>query len=310
MIRLEFDLALVEAAVEAVISDHPSRSEFYEERERCYGDQSAEQRTLDFDALFRNWFARLGLDESLRRVLDAYPLVRDEVARLGVTRAVGPRDEGAELYVAPQREGQAERLHRHLCLKLRPGIFLEPCRLDAVLYREFEHTNDMLDPAFGYEPELPAASAGPTHDRMLLDRYAALWSTTVSGRLVRRGCAPEGERARAFERFVATFSMLGNDTERAFERLFDGPRPTHRDLVTLAIDPRRGRHSGDGPDPGSRCALCDLPSHAFEPAQGLENATVEALRADFPRWQPTEPICPQCAELYRSRSRQFARSPG
>ncbi len=306
LIPLDLDLDLVEAVVEIAISDHPSCSEYHAERERCYDTGDSEQRARSFEAFFRAWFIRLGLDAPLTRALEDYPLIRDQVAKLGVTRALGSRDEGAELFVAPAKSDARDRSHRHLCLRLRPEIFGDPDGLDALLHREFEHTCDMLDPSFGYEPELPSTSAGPTHDRLLLDRYATLWSTTVSGRLVRRGCALDGERARASQRFADTFPMLDGGTDRDFERLFDGPRRTHQELVAFAIDPRRGRKSGEGPDPGSRCALCDLPSHSFEPDRSLEVATVAALRSDFPQWRRSDPICPQCAELYRSRRTEHA----
>jgi hypothetical protein len=152
----------------------------------------------------------------------------------------------------------------------------------------------MLDPTFGYEPRLSPSDAGPTHDRLLLERYGALWSTTVTGRLVRSGMLPTTTRGAAFSRFVGAFPALAG-TEAAFERLFSGERPTHTELVQFAQAP----NTGTGAQPGTwRCPLCGCP------VQGSRDVADDALalrvRRDFPSWQPDAGACLRCRELYEA----------
>jgi hypothetical protein len=152
----------------------------------------------------------------------------------------------------------------------------------------------MLDPAFGYEPRLHPSDAGPTYDRLLLERYSALWSTTVAGRLVRSRMLPPTARGPAFSRFVAAFPALAA-TEAAFERLFSGDRPTHAELVRFAQAPNAvtGAQSRTW-----RCPLCGCPVQGSRDV--ADDALTMRIRRDFPSWQPEAGACLRCRELYET----------
>ncbi|GAF93639.1 unnamed protein product, partial [marine sediment metagenome] len=246
---------------------------------------------------------RLSLEGPLRLALDEQPLIQQHVGRCGVSHAQRARNQGAELYVAPAEAGITGRERRRLRIRLLPSTLRHGHDALRLLRYELLHVADMLDPSFAYEPELPRAEAGPTHDRLLLTRYSALWAATVTGRLVRAGHLEGRERGKVLRRFVQAFPMLAADPEPTFSRFFDCERPAHGVLVELALNPRASlREAGpDRRDPGSRCALCEFPSYSFASPHALEADVVEEILSDFPVWTRADPICPQCVDLYGSR---------
>lgn len=302
LIPIELDLGLIEEAVRLAVAGHPAEGTFQGEREGYYAIAEGEERERAFEALFRDWFVRLALDVPLHQALGGQPLIAAQVARCVVSPARRESDQGAELYVGPAAPGMADRGRRRLHLRLLPATLLDLDTLLPLLRRELLHVADMLDPSFGYQPKLPPAPAGPTHDRLLLERYAALWGATVAGRLVRRGEAPPEERAGALHRFRQAFPMFGPDPEPVFARFFEGPRPSHGDLVRFALHPRQGGGAIHRFEAGDRCALCGFPTYAAEPVSRLAQGMIAAIREGFPEWTRADPVCPQCAELYRSRA--------
>ncbi len=227
--RLELELPLVEETVWLALGDAPV-DDFHERREALYEITDAEDRERAFAALARGRFERLELRERIEMRFAECPSIATAVGLCTVSRATSPREEGAELYVQahPRRPPGPE--DRRLHIRLRPQTLVDAPVAQSLLRRELLHVADMLDPTFGYEPRLPASAAGQTYDRLVLERYAALWSTTVTGRLVRSGMLPAAARDPAFLRFARAFPALpGSDA--AFESLFAGPRPTHAELA-------------------------------------------------------------------------------
>jgi hypothetical protein len=189
------------------------------------------------------------------------------------------------------------------CLLLRPESFLDPDALLGFLRHELFHIIDMLNPDFAYEPTLPQSEGGPVYDRLLRDRYRVLWDTTINGRLLRRGWISSSVRERCLRDFVKVFPMLGACTveafAEAFARFFDTDRHTHTELVAFACNPDG---VSDTPSHGGRCPLCRFPTYAFESEPERMSAAVTArIHRDFPAWQPSQGLCPQCADLYRAQ---------
>jgi hypothetical protein len=220
------------------------------------------------------------------------PRIADGVGICTVSRATRAQEEGAELYVQSHPRKTPGPEDRRLHIRLRPETLVDAPAARPLLRSELLHVADMLDPTFRYEPHLSPSDAGPTHDRLLLERYGALWSATVTGRLVRSGMLPAAARGAALSRFVRAFPALAG-TEAAFERLFSGERPTHAELVRFAQAPdaETGARSGTW-----RCPLCGCP------VQGSSDVANDALatriQRDFPNWQPDAGACLRCRELY------------
>ena len=288
-LAIEYDPRLVEEAVLLALAGDIRESAFRFERDVVYDVYDPDSRERRFADLHAKWFARLGLDEPLRAALSEQPLVLAGVCRCVCRRARRRKDEGAELFV--------DTLHRDrlpvLAFTLLPDSFLDeefPC----FVRHELQHVADMLDPAFAYVPSLPKAEAGPSHDRRLADRYRVLWDTYIDGRLVRGGRLFAHARERRRREFAAAFGAAPEQAEAAFAYFFEAAGPlTHADLVRFAYGEANAESA-------ARCALCHCPTCDFEP-QPLEDTLVVLVRERFAHWTAAEPICRQCADLYRAR---------
>jgi len=295
---------------------------FRGQRNRLYEIQDPEQREAAFRGFHSDWFERLNLGRGIWQALQEQPLIPTSTRACIVVHARGSRDEGADLFVSPGGEGTGETEGRTVAIRLDPHRLLDEERLLAFLRHELFHIADMLDPVFGYEPRLPRGETGPTHERLLQDRYRVLWDIYIDGRLVHRNWAPSSVRDRRLQEFTKTFPMLADRIEEAFSRLFNGTSLTHSDLVGFATNPSsessnleyRISNLGSDPrplipdprppfSPGERCPLCGFPTHAFEPhPDRLPSDLVARIRADFRNWSPSQGLCQQCADLYHARS--------
>src|SRR3972149_1455883 len=148
--------------------------------------------------------------------------LEEAVLRAAETRQVlGFRGQRNRLYEIQDPE------QRWVGIRLDPHRLLDEEGLLAFLRHELFHIADMLDAAFGYEPRLPRGETGPTHERLLQDRYRVLWDIYIDGRLVHRNWAPSSVRDRRLEEFIRTFPMLADRVEEAFSRFFDSTPLTH-----------------------------------------------------------------------------------
>ena len=301
-----YDPGLMEEAVFLAVGGDREAKRFHRERNRLYGITDSEERERGFQDFYRIWFSRLGLSEQIENAVSEQPLLYSSVKRCIVARAPGKREEGAELFVNPE-EMLSDKERRTVSIFLRPESLLNPSALLTFLRHELLHITDMLDPGFGYERELPAAEAGPTHDRLRKDRYRALWDATIDGRMVRRGWAPESLRGECLHDFRQAFPMFGAETEDLFSRFFDREPHTHAELVAFVLDPRAIVGSEEGYYPGTRCPLCGFPTYAFEPEpERLLSEVISQITQDFPHWHPSHGLCTQCADLYRARRASVA----
>ena len=309
MLAIEYAPELVEEAVFLAVRGRPRESGFRRQRDRAYEVRDLEAREAAFRKLHGEWFERLDLGRPIVRALEEQPSIAAATQGCRVGPARAREEEGAELFVRPGAAGAGEPERRWVVVRLRPEALSVPERLFHFLRHEFFHVADMLDAQFGYEPHLPPAAAGPAHERLLRDRYRALWDAVIDGRLARLGRLPASARHDRLRDFVRAFRGLGAATEQAFARFFDGAPCTHADLVAFASNPGHlsssagPRPADQGPHPGGRCPLCRFPTHAFEPEPaGLPMDLVAIIRRDFPAWDPAHGLCRQCADLYRSRS--------
>lgn len=297
---LRCDPGLVEEAVFLAAKGHPEAKKFHRERDRIYGIKHPEERERAFDELHRGWFLRLGLADQIEKAISEQLLLSSNAKGCLVARAPSKREEGAELFVNPE-EKLSDKERRTVSIFLRAESLLDPSALLTFLRHELMHIADMLDPGFGYEPELPPAEGGPTHDRLLKERYRVLWDATIDGRMLRRGWASDSLRAERLNEFCRTFPMFGQKSESLFSRFFDCEPHTHAEFIAFILDPRAVMAILDAPHPGSRCPLCGFPTYDFEPEpEHLSPELLDQITQDSPRWRPTHGLCRQCADLYRS----------
>ncbi len=287
---IELEPSLVEESVLLTSDASPpaTRLRYRRERNAVYEIPETEKREAAFLELDSRWFARLGLGAPLLRLLREFESVLSRVSRCIVLSAGRSRDEGADLH--DTRETMPA-----LAIKLTPHSLAHFEGVAPSLRGELLHVEDMLDPAFGYEREVPTPEEGEVYEKLLRDRYRVLWNTSVDGRLAARGQLTAGGEARRRREFTATFAVLETDVERQFERFFHGRRPSHGDLLSFARSVE-GRAAG-------RCPLCRFPTTRFlGEAEPLDQRVEESIRRDFPTWSPSQGVCVQCADLYEARA--------
>lgn len=302
-IVIEYEPRLVEEAVLLAVQGAGEGRAFRRERDRLYEVADPEARDAGFRAFHAGWFDRLGLGSGIVLALREHPSLATSVSRWLVAHACSSRDEGAELFVSSESETDGA-LRRAVVIRLRPETLTLPDRLRLLLRHELFHIADMVDPRFGYAPRLRVTDAGPSHERVLSDRYRVLWDAYIDGRLSRLGWAPPGIRADRLSEFARAFARLGERTEEAFGHFFGAASLSHAELVAFAVNPESILGAGH---PGGRCPLCRFPTHVFEPEPDrLSEAVRGQIRSDFPQWEADAGLCLQCADLYRSRSPSLA----
>jgi hypothetical protein len=310
--EIEYEPRFLDEAVLRAAGARPEGRLFYRERERVYRLADPEERARAFDRLNAAWCERLDLARPLAAALAEQPLVTAGAGRCAVGRPPDPRDTGADLLVRAVGPGEPAAAGRVLRLLFPPELLLAPTALTRLLRPELQHVADMLDPRFGYEPRLPVARGGPGHERLLRDRYRAVWDAAVAGRLARRGWLPEGERARCEAAFARAFPALGAGAPRVFARFFDEPAPTHAAILAFVAAP--GAHAAPGRSAPAPCPLCGFLTADPEPdPAALGRETLAEIAHDFPHWRPADGCCRQCADLYRARPlsrREAAALPG
>ncbi len=300
-IPLRYDPRLIEETVFLALRHRLDTKEFQKQRERIYEVADAQERERFFGELNRSWFAQLGLGKIVEQTLREQWQISASVASCFVGCVAQAKEEGAELFVAPDEEleGTTPRI---VSILLRPKSLLQPESLLTFLRHELFHVADMLEPTFAYEPTLPKADGGPTYDTLITNRYRVLWDVTINGRMVRRGWISDGVRDEQFAEFVRAFPMLEEHSVALFGRFFDGEHHPHPELAAFAFDPRAVAGTLRGASaPGTHCSLCRFPTHVFEPKpDNLGQEVTAAITRDFPNWHPALGLCAQCADLYRA----------
>jgi len=301
-LNLFYDPRLIEEAVFHTQHDRADSEAFEQRRNRIYEIADLDERERLFQELNRAWFDRLGLSKVIEQSLQEQPLIGAQIERGFVIGATQAKEEGAELFVAPEdvTNGHGRRTLR---LLIRPESLLHAEDLHSFLRHELFHISDMLDPTFAYEPTLPKAEGGPTYDTLITNRYRVLWDVTIAGRMQRRGWCAAPVRDRELDDFRRAFPMLDRECEELFDRFYAAPEPRHKELAAFAFDPRAATDSfANQAVAGTHCSLCRFPTHAFasEPTN-LDADVLAAIKEDFPDWTPIKGLCVQCADLYHGR---------
>jgi hypothetical protein len=266
---------------------------FHAERERCYATTDPDERAAVFARVNLGWFSEWGLEKLLGFTAARFSVLGDALAALAFRKGRSKADEGAELYADP--EGR-----RRGIMALLPERFREDATLIRLLHHELAHLADMVDPAFGYSPDLARTGQTASQQRLVRERYRLLWDVSLDGRLTARGLetiADEAQRRREFERGFAF--LVGQRRAELFTTLWTGRLARHDALLEIAADPRglRERHA---PVPGAPCPLCGFAAFQWTDARTLRPAARDRIHTDFPGWHESEAVCARCAEMYDS----------
>lgn len=302
--NLRYDDDFLEAAVFAVARGRPARvpalqiHRFHAAREKCYHLPDPDERNAAFFRLHLDWFREWGLERRLLEVVAEYPLLAPALHALALRGARSAKDEAADLYVN-------DELIRTGVIALRPERFADdPNALTGWLRHELMHVSDMVDPRFGYSPDLPVSPRiNPAQGRIIRERYRLLWDITIDGRLARTGRGPEERRERHAAVFDRAFAFWPPGQRReVFARHWTEPGPSHHDLMALAADPRDLRHSIE-PVPGGACPLCHFATFAWAETSRIDPGTLKRIAAQFPAWTSDQGVCQRCIETYELAGR-------
>ncbi len=300
--HLRYDEDFVEAAVllcaagqcRSVSSLQIAR--FNHERERLYDIVDPDDRNAAFFKLHLEWFREWGLERLLTQPLNEFPLIGSSLRLLAFRKARGKDDDGAELYVndAGTRTG---------VVAMRPERLAREADFLPFLRHELVHLQDMLDPAFHYQPQLQGLGFSLGSQRLARERYRLLWDVSIDGRLGREGRQTIATRDQRWLEFVNAFPFWSDTMQlEVFNSLWTNPQPNHRQLEELVCDPRQLQASS-GTQAGAPCPLCGFPTFAWADAASLADGTVAAIQSEFPHWTREQGACGRCSEIYRGRAR-------
>jgi len=294
-----YEPELVEEAVLRALRSTGLERRYQIERERCYAITDPEDRDQAFRRLFHRLFQELTLDRPLIDALLKRPHIAASIETVAIARAPSSREEGADLFARP--DGEPGRRFG-LGVALTADTLAAAPAMKRLLDRELLHIDDLLDPGFGYDPA-EARPRGPAiRQNLTQGRYRLLWRASVLSRLVREGLEPAAAYEAAQRELQSAFPAAGAALDEFVARLHAGVRPTHQDMLDLAERGRAAADDGQGPQPGSACALCGFPTYGFEASpETIPAAALSEIRADFPAWTTKLGLCPQCADLYRAR---------
>jgi len=300
--QLRYDEELVEAAVFLCASgrraDIPPLQicRFHREREKPYAILNADERNAAFFKLHLEWFREWGLEQSLLKLVEEFPLFRNSLNLLAFRKARGRNEEGSELFVSAQTG-------RNAVVALLPERFVHDEKLAPFLRHEFMHLNDMLDPAFGYSPQVRIAGQNPAQQRLTRERYRLLWNISIDGRLTSAKRATTGRYEAHRAAFDCAFNFWSEERrEKVFDSLWNGATPHHDELLRIASDPREVKTVHE-PLPGAPCPLCGFSTFQWAPAARLDEPVVEAIHREFPQWSPEHGACARCTEVYAANVR-------
>jgi hypothetical protein len=327
-VQLRYDDDFIETAVFLCASGRRQGvsplqiARFHHEREKLYPILDPDERNAAFFKLHLEWFREWQLEKPLTRLLDEFTSLRSSLDVLAFRKARGRNEEGAELYVqsragvppagppAAGAAGPPAPDRRNAVVALRVERLARAEHLIPFLRHEFMHLHDMLDPAFGYSPELHLSGQNLAQQRLTRERYRLLWDITIDGRLINTGRETVGRREAHGAAFDRAFGFWpAAKREEAFADLWNGQNPRHEDLLSIAADPREVKSSHQ-PLPGALCPLCGFPTFQWADRSRVEGRIGEAIRREFAPWSPEQGACERCAEVFEAAVGTTPGSPG
>src|SRR3989338_1153374 len=295
-LQINFDLTFIEEAVFLSMrtkqGDKPYR-DFCNEKEKIYQkDVSGDERDKAFKLLYDRYFCSLGLEDFFKNICKDFPLLSQPEIRVVVKRVWNRKHEEAELYVQPHQ--------KTVYLGILVRRVLDLTFLESFLRHELVRISDMLAQDFQYSPHPDLGGKNEIENNLIRERFRLLWDFYIDARLKRRGFPTSKPYEKQKEEFERRFFFLAvPELEQILYKLEGCESLMQIDLLSWAGDPRSLKVLGEG---GLRCPLCGFTS--FGPVKQWDAQTfpvVNVIKKDYPLWEPSQGICPQCFDLYSLR---------
>lgn len=293
---INFDPAFVEEAVFLLMRTQPGDSlyrDFCDEKEKIYQKTvPADEREGAFKLLYGKYFRALGLEDFFKNICRDFSHLHTTEIRVVVKRVWHKKHEETELYVQPRQ--------KTVYLGILVRRILDLAFLESFLRHELTRISDMLSLDFQYSPHPVLGGKNGIEDNLIRERFRLLWDLYIDARLRGKGVKTIKSYEEQKDEFVRRFFFLAPlEREQMLSKIQGCESLMQIDLLSWAGDPRSVKVLGEG---GLRCALCDFTS--FDPVERWDAQTlpvVHEIKRDFPHWEPSQGICPQCFDLYGSR---------
>ncbi len=239
--QIEYDPQLLEEVVFLEISrreraGNPELVRSYRERINPLYESTAapNERDRAFRNVHAEFFSCLGFHGFLADIVEEFPLLDGMLDQITFLKVDSRKKEGAELFVRRDEEPE-ETTNRSCFIRLRTESFRDQENLSRILRHELYHISDMVDPAFGYLPDLDASDLSGPQLNLVRDRYRVLWDTYIYSRILRSGREANPTGLISEELFRNAFTNLEpSEAEKLRTKVQNSDLLTHADLLAMA----------------------------------------------------------------------------
>lgn len=312
--RLEFDPSLIEEVLFGELKAREEKGDFSFtlEYHSCidpvYENFSLDERPSQFKKIEWDFFKKLELSKAIKEVFDEFPELEEKACGGVVAKAVNNFDEGSYLTKGMNQEAGKKRI----VVKLLSDRFMDIPYLTKLVRHELMHASDMLSELYGYRDE--RLGGNPMEESIVKERYCTFWDIYVDSRLIRKGKETLSDKEGRYAEFEALYKKIPDEVKIAvFDVLWQDENLTHDKILGLAKDVNEVIKISEGLPikhtlkkkktilPGAQCPLCQFRTYHW--VENIEQDThlVDAIKKDFPGWEPEDGVCGQCIEAYKVR---------
>lgn len=323
------DPRLVEGVVRLMMrlreqtGDMSISDDYYREADAIYNKYPLEERSNrafdeEFESLNYRFFIRCGLLDLIKRVLDEYPIISEEVGEIVIKKAYIREKSEANLVdrrIIDDKKGELKVVN----ISLSEDLFEDLSYLEKFLRWEVMHVVDMLDKSFGYEDTKFGES--PAEEFIVRQRYGVMWNMYINSRLIRMGRETPFDKDLCRLEFYRCYAGLSaKEMFGCFEGLWQADRLTHRQIVEMVGDVERllsistavkdetAVEAGKAKRvhlSGSLCPICRFPTYHWVDAEDIDKNIMELILKDLKglsSWNPEDGACERCVEVYKLKA--------
>lgn len=313
--KIEFDPNLIEEVIFRELKtreekgDFSLTSEYHSLTDPVYENFPLDERPAQFRKIEWDFFKKLGFPDVVREVFADFPDLEDKVAGGVVIKAQNPFDEGSNLTKGPSEEASRKKV----AIKVLSERFQDIPFLKKLIRHELMHIADMVSESFGYRDE--RLGCNPMEESIIRERYSTFWDIFVDSRLIRKGKETVSDRETRYQEFESLYRKVPAEVKIViFDVLWQEDRLTHDRILSLSKDVNEVMKIAEGlpvkhvqktrktPLPGAQCPLCQFRTYHWVDSFEQEPCLVDAIRKDFPGWEPEDGACERCIEVYKVRS--------
>lgn len=313
--KIEYDPNLIEEVIFKELKvreekgDFALTAEYHSCTDPVYENFPLDERPSQFKKIEWGFFKKLGFPMVIKEVLDEFPVFEEKVSGCVIAKAVNPFDEGSYLTKGMNQDAGQKRL----VVKLLSDRFADIPYLKKLMRHELMHAVDMLSESYGYRDE--RLGGNPMEESIVKERYSVFWDIYVDSRLLKEGKQTISDKEGRYREFESLYKKIPEEVKIAiFDVLWGDEGLTHDRILGLAKDVNEVIKISDGLPvryankkkktilPGAQCPLCQFRTYYWAEDIEQDACLVDAIKKDFPGWEPEDGVCGQCIEAYKVKS--------